>query len=312
MTDASPLHMTATMTNTPENAPQASEQDAAITPDPLPDAPPSPAKKQRKEDSFPVFVIKLVLIVAFFRSFVFSPFNIPSESMLPRLENGDYLLAAKWPFGFSSYSLPFSLPLLPNRIFAGQPKRGDVVIFKAPPGNDVDYIKRVIGLPGDTVQIIGGQLHLNGVAVPKVKLADFVIPVSANTSCARPDFEAVDEKGNPICKYPHFRETLPEGKSYDVLDFGAASTLNPWGVDADNTPPVIVPEGKLFLMGDNRDNSMDSRFPAVEGGGIGLVPQDNLVGRATIVMWSTDGSANWFLPWTWFTAARFNRIGGTF
>ena len=259
-----------------------------------------------------MFLIKLVLIVAFFRSFVFSPFNIPSESMLPRLENGDYLLAAKWPFGFSSYSLPFSVPVLPNRIFAGQPKRGDVVIFKAPPGNDVDYIKRVIGLPGDTVQVIGGQLHLNGVPVPKVKIADFVIPISANTNCARPDFESVDAKGNPVCKYPRFRETLPEGKSYDVLDFGAASTLNPWGVDADNTPPVIVPAGKLFMMGDNRDNSMDSRFPAVEGGGIGLVPQDNLVGRATIIMWSTDGSANWFLPWTWFTAARYDRIGGTF
>ena len=300
--------MTATMTDNPENTPQ----DAAITADQPVDAPTQPAKKVRKEDSFPVFLIKLVLIVAFFRSFVFSPFNIPSESMLPRLENGDYLLAAKWPFGYSSYSLPFSVPLLPKRIFANQPKRGDVAIFKAPPGNDVDYIKRVIGLPGDTVQMIGGQLHLNGVAVPKVKIADFVIPVSTNTSCARPEFEGVDAKGNPVCKYPRFRETLPEGKSYDVLDFGAASALNPWGVDADNTQPVMVPEGKLFMMGDNRDNSMDSRFPAAEGGGIGLVPQDNLVGRATIVMWSTDGSANWFLPWTWFTAARFDRIGGMF
>lgn len=300
--------MTATMSDIPENT----SQDAAIAADPLTETPARPAKMARKEDSFPVFLIKLVLIVAFFRSFVFSPFNIPSESMLPRLENGDYLLAAKWPFGYSSYSLPFSAPLLPTRLFANQPRRGDVAIFKAPPGNDTDYIKRVIGLPGDTVQIIGGQLHLNGVAVPKVKIADFVIPVSANTSCARPDFEAVDGKGKPVCKYPRFRETLPEGKSYDVLDFGPASAFNPWSVDADNTQPVIVPEGKLFMMGDNRDNSMDSRFPAAVGGGIGLVPQDNLVGRATIVMWSTDGSANWFLPWTWFTAARFERIGGTF
>ncbi len=300
--------MTPTMTDSPENTPQ----DGAINAAAPPVAPASPTKKPRKEDSFPVFLIKLVLIVAFFRSFVFSPFTIPSESMLPRLENGDYLLAAKWPFGYSSYSLPFSAPLLPNRIFASQPRRGDVAIFKAPPGNDTDYIKRVIGLPGDTVQIIGGQLHLNGVAVPKVKIADFVIPVSANTTCARPDFESVDAKGKPVCKYPRFRETLPEGKSYDVLDFGPASAFNAWGVDADNTQPVIVPAGQLFMMGDNRDNSMDSRFPAAAGGGIGLVPQDNLVGRATIVMWSTDGSANWFLPWTWFTAARFDRIGGMF
>ncbi len=292
--------MTAAMTDTPENAPQST----ASTPDPLADMPPPATKKERKEDSFPVFVIKLVLIVAFFRSFIFSPFNIPSESMLPRLENGDYLLAAKWPFGYSSYSLPFSVPLLPSRIFAGQPQRGDVVIFKAPPGNDVDYIKRVIGLPGDTVQMIGGQLHLNGVPVPKVKVSDFVIRTSPNTNCIAPEFEAVEPDGMQSCHYPQYRETLPGGKSYNVLDLGYRPQ--------DDTPPVVVPAGHVFLMGDNRDNSMDSRFPAVEGGGIGLVPQDNLIGRATIVMWSTDGSANWFLPWTWFTALRANRIGGTF
>jgi signal peptidase I len=294
--------MTAAMTETPENAQQSTTADAPVAQD----APPSPARKskERKEDSFPVFVIKLVLIVAFFRSFVFSPFNIPSESMLPRLENGDYLLAAKWPYGFSSYSLPFSLPLLPSRIMAGEPARGDVVIFKAPPGNEVDYIKRVIGLPGDTVQMIGGQLHLNGVAVPKAKVADFVIKVSANTNCIAPEFEAVEKDGSPSCHYPQFRETLPGGKHYNVLDLGYRPQ--------DDTAPVIVPAGHVFLMGDNRDNSMDSRFPAIEGGGIGLVPQDNLIGRATIVMWSTDGSANWFLPWTWFTALRANRIGGTF
>lgn len=287
------------MTETPETAPI---DPAVPATDPVGET--KPARKVRKEDSFPVFLIKLVLIVAFFRSFVFSPFNIPSESMLPRLENGDYLLAAKWPFGYSSYSLPFSMPLLPKRIFAGQPNRGDVVIFKAPPGNDVDYIKRVIGLPGDTVQMIGGQVHLNGVAIPKQKIADFVIPVSANTNCIAPEFEAVEKDGSPSCHYPQFRETLPGGKQYNVLDLGYRPQ--------DDTLPVTVPAGDVFLMGDNRDNSMDSRFPAVEGGGIGLVPQDNLVGRATIVMWSTDGSASWFLPWTWFTAARFNRIGGLF
>lgn len=286
--------MTATMNDTPDATPQSSPPPAA-----------EPAvKKEKKEDSFPVFLIKLVLVVAIFRSFIFSPFNIPSESMLPRLENGDYLLAAKWPYGYSSYSLPFSAPILPKRYFASQPERGDVVIFKAPPGNDIDYIKRVIGVPGDTVQMIGGVLHLNGKAVPKVKQPDFVIPVSPNTDCLSAEFAVTEADGRQTCHYPQFRETLPSGKSYNVLDLGQRSV--------DDTVPVVVPEGQLFLMGDNRDNSMDSRFPAMEGGGIGLVPQDNLVGRATVMMWSTDGSANWFLPWTWFSAARWDRIGGTF
>ena len=268
------------------------------------EAPAPPAKKEKKEDSFPVFLLKLALIVAIFRSFFFSPFNIPSESMLPRLENGDYLLAAKWPYGYSKYSLPFGVPLIPGRIFAGQPNRGDVVIFKAPPGNDIDYIKRVIGLPGDTVQMTGGQLILNGKPIPKQKLADFEIAVTPNTNCIAPQFEATSATGTAVCRYPRYRETLPGGRSYEVLDLFATPQ--------DDAPAVIVPEGHVFLMGDNRDNSMDSRFPAVAGGGIGIVPQANLVGRASIMMFSTDGGANWFLPWTWFTAARWNRIGGTF
>ena len=274
-------------------------------PTPLPaEAPPVPRKREKKEDSFPVFLLKLALIVAIFRSFFFSPFNIPSESMLPGLQNGDYLLAAKWPYGYSKYSLPFSVPLIPGRIFAGQPERGDVVIFKAPPGNDTDYIKRVIGLPGDTVQMIGGQLQLNGQPVPKVRLADFEIAVSPNTKCLALQFQARGKDGAPVCRYPQYRETLPGGRSYAVLDVGATAQ--------DDSPAVVVPEGSVFLMGDNRDNSMDSRFPAVEGGGIGIVPQANLVGRAAIMMFSTDGSSSWVLPWTWFSAARWDRIGNTF
>jgi signal peptidase I len=277
----------------------------------------APAKPAKKEENFFVFLLKLVVIVVVFRSFIFAPFNIPSESMLPRLENGDYLLAAKWPYGFSSYSLPFSLPLIPGRIFAHQPQRGDVVIVKAPPTNDQDYIKRVIGLPGDQIQMINGQLHINGKPVPKVRVADFEIAVSPNTHCYTPifgsrNFEVVKPDGSRVCHYPRFRETLPNGKTYYVLDFGPANSDNAWGIDADNTAPVVVPEGSVFLMGDNRDNSMDSRFPAAPGQGIGIVPQANLVGRATIVMFSTDGSAEWIKPWTWFTAARWNRIGGTF
>ena len=269
----------------------------------------SSAKPAKQEDSFFVFLIKLVAIVVIFRSFFFSPFNIPSESMLPRLENGDYLLAAKWPYGYSSYSLPFSLPLIPGRILPGQPARGDVVLFKAPPPNEVDYIKRVIGLPGDTVQMVDGVLHLNGVAVGMQRLPDFEVAVTANTHCYLPQFEATKADGTRICHYPMYRETLPgengkPGKVHNILDLGATPQ--------DNTQPVVVPEGSLFLMGDNRDNSMDSRFPAVPNEGIGLVPQANLVGRATVLMWSTNGGVVWYEPWTWFTAARWNRIGGTF
>ncbi len=263
-----------------------------------------PAKPAKKEDSFPVFLIKLVLIVAIFRSFFFSPFNIPSESMLPGLENGDYLLAAKWPYGYSHYSLPFSLPLIPGRIFAGQPERGDVVIFKAPPTDDVDYIKRVIGLPGDQIQIIGGVLHINGAQIPKKRIADKEIAVTPNTHCYLPQFEAITPGGTEVCHYPQYEETLPGGRSYRVLDLGRTPQ--------DDTPVVVVPANHLFLMGDNRDNSLDSRFPALPGQGIGLVPQGNLVGRATVMMFSTDGSASWVKPWTWFTAARWNRIGSTF
>lgn len=286
--------MTATMNDTPDTGSNPLADSASQR----------SARKEKKEDSFPVFLVKLVLVVAIFRSFIFSPFNIPSESMLPRLENGDYLLAAKWPYGYSSFSLPFSAPLLPKRVFASQPERGDVVIFKAPPGNDSDYIKRVIGLPGDTVKMTGGVLFLNGQAVQKVRQPDFVIPVSPNTDCLSAQFAVTEADGRQTCHYPQYRETLPGGRSYNVLDLGQRAV--------DDTAAVVVPEGQLFLMGDNRDNSMDSRFPAMEGGGIGLVPQDNLVGRAAIMMWSTDGSANWFLPWTWFTAARWSRIGGTF
>ena len=279
-------------------APEASNQ--------APDAA-APAKRQKKEENFFVFLAKLVLIVVAFRSFVFAPFNIPSESMLPRLENGDYLLAAKWPFGFSSYSLPFSLPLIPGRVLASQPERGDVVIFKAPPTNSDDYIKRVIGLPGDQVQMVHGQLFLNGQPVPKEKAPDFEIDVTPNTRCYAPlyeretTYERVRPDGTRYCSYPQFKETLPGGRSYFVLDLERTAQ--------DSTPVFVVPEDSLFLMGDNRDNSLDSRFPAFPKQGIGIVPQANLVGKATIVMFSTDGSAEWFKPWTWFTAARWDRLG---
>ncbi|HUD30467.1 MAG TPA: signal peptidase I [Novosphingobium sp.] len=275
----------------------APQTEASAAGSPVPGA--KPAAPPQKDESFFSFLAWLVLGVLVLRSFIISPFNIPSESMLPRLLTGDYLFATKWSYGFSKYSLPFSVPLIPGRILASQPERGDVVIFKAPPGNDVDYIKRVIGLPGDEVQMKGGQVWLNGKAIPKVKVADFVVPVSPNTDCG-PGFDSTD-KGVAVCRYPQFRETLPGGKTYTVLDMGQTPQ--------DDTGVFIVPEDHMFLMGDNRDNSMDSRFPAIEGAGIGIVPQENLVGKASVMMFSTDGSSEWIKPWTWFTAARWSRIG---
>ena len=260
---------------------------------PLPAAT-DPANDKETPGSFAWFVVKLALAVFVFRSFLFSFYTIPSESMLPGLWNGDYFIASKWPYGYSRWSLPFNLPLIPGKVFARLPERGDVVVFKHPV-DKVDYIKRAIGLPGDSVAMRGGQLILNGTPVPRVQLGDFVIPVSPNTSCAWGARASATE-----CRYFRFRETLPGGASYDTLDFGPTPQ--------DNFGPVIVPEDTVFMMGDNRDNSQDSRFPAAPGGGVGLVPQELIVARPSAMVWSTDGSAQWLQPWTWFSVSISSRM----
>ena len=260
-------------------------------------------KPQSEWKELATFLLKLAVIVFIVRSFIFSPFSIPSESMLPRLLIGDYLFITKWNYGYSKHSLPFSLPLIPGRVFASDPARGDVVVFKAPPGNDTDWIKRVIGLPGDTVQMVNGQLILNGKPVPKERVADFTLPISPNFQRCQPAFQSLNAQGDAVCRIPRFHETLPGGKGYDVLDQGT--------YPKDNTGIYSVPAGHVFLMGDNRDNSTDSRFSHADGG-IEFVPLENLEGKAVVSFWSTDGSANWFLPWTWFTAARWSRIGEGF
>ena len=270
-----------------------------------------PARRPRSETRETlVFLLKLAVIVFVFRSFVIAPFNIPSQSMLPRLYIGDYLFVSKWNYGYSRWSLPFGIPPIPGRIFGGTPARGDVVVFRGPAGPDGghDVIKRVIGLPGDTVQMRRGQVILNGTAVPKQRIADFTVPLTPNypagDECPS-EFVDADAAGKQICRYRQFRETLPGGRRYSVLDRGN----NP---EADNTAVYTVPAGHAFLMGDNRDASADSRFPAMDGGAIGMVPLENIEGKALVGFWSTDGNAEWIKPWTWVTAARWNRIGEGF
>ena len=255
------------------------------------------AREQSRESwgSYLRFVGLVVLAILAFRSFLFAPFTIPSESMLPRLMVGDYLVAAKWPYGYSRLSLPFAAPLISGRAFADLPERGDIAIFKHPVDGD-DYIKRVIALPGDRVALRRGRVVLNGSMLKRRPGEPFPVAISPNTGCHP---QAV--RRGRRCAYPVFDETLPGGRAYPVIDLGES-----W---QDNFGPVTVPPGRLFVMGDNRDNSMDSRFAERSGGGVGLVSSDLLVGRASMVLFSTDGSAEWIKPWTWFTAVRWNRIG---
>jgi signal peptidase I len=265
---------------------------------------PKKAKKKGGLGETTRFLLLFLLFAVLLRTFVVAPFMIPSGSMMPELMIGDYLFVAKWPYGYSRYSVPFGLASFGGRIWAAEPRRGDIVVFRYP-GEDEDWVKRLIGLPGDRVQMRGGRLFLNGKAVPKVRIADWLMPVTANSPCRygghiRPP--AV-EAGRGICRYPRFRETLPGGRSYEVLD----------QVDgrADDTQVYVVPAGHYFMMGDNRDDSSDSRF-SLEEKGVGLLPGDHVIGRALIAFYSTDGSAHWAKPWTWFPAARWDRVGRTF
>ena len=224
-------------------------------------------------------IVQALLLAMVIRTVFFQPFTIPSGSMMPTLLVGDYIFVNKFAYGYSKYSMPFSPNLFSGRIFASEPERGDIVVFRFPPNPDIDYIKRVVGLPGDKVQMIAGVLYLNGKPVPKQQDGSF-------TS---------DYKLDPGADVPVFRETFDNGVSFDTLDQSPESR-------GDNTREFVVPEGHYFMMGDNRDNSADSRFD------VGFVPAENLVGRASVIFFSLGNDTPFREVWNWPANMRWDRL----
>lgn len=232
-----------------------------------------------RQDFITLFYCGLLAVSV--RSCAYEPFNIPSGSMKSTLLVGDYLFVSKYSYGYSRYSFPFGLPLFEGRILEkDQPKRGDVVVFREPSNTKIDFIKRIIGLPGDHIQVKDGVLYINGEPTKRKLMGEF----------------ADVGNGGTIISVPRYEETLPEGKVINILKQHSYGPAN-------NTQLFTVPEGHYFMMGDNRDNSHDSRF--LED--VGYVPQENLVGRAEMIFFSTDGSAS-LNPLTWFSSLRLDRF----
>ncbi len=245
-------------------------------------------------------VVYAVLIAVVVRTFAIEPFNIPSGSMIPTLLVGDYLFVSKYSYGYSKHSFPFSAGLFPGRVFGSPPERGDVAVFKYPGDqgqgvNRTDYIKRIVGMPGDRIQMVNGVLNINGTAVPRLRIGDYVRGANGHY-----------QKGTL------YSEQLPNGRRYTVLEYNDNGP-------ADNTPEFLVPAGSYFVMGDNRDDSLDSRTRLMLRDFAGstrdrdqlgwYVPSENLVGRAEFIFFSHDPSvAGWLEPWKWPEAIRFNRF----
>jgi signal peptidase I len=249
----------------------------------------TPAKKEEGWWETVKVIVEALLIALVVRTLLFQPFNIPSGSLVPTLLVGDYLFVSKYAYGYSHFSLPSFLDLapsaMPGRIFASQPKRGDIIVFKLPSDGQTDYIKRLIGLPGDKIQVQKGRLIINGEMVPREQIAPFA---------------TVNHFGKPE-EAPRYIETLPGGVKHEIIQIdGDDGTF-------DNTKVYEVPPGHYYMMGDNRDNSSDSRL-AADQGGVGYVPFENLIGRGEVIFFSiAEDTPPWEL-WRWPWAVRWDRI----
>ena len=233
-------------------------------------------KKNSFKENF-VTLIYAVLAALLIRSFLFEPFSIPSGSMYPTLKVGDYLFVSKFDYGFYKHSFPLSIPVIPKRIFYNEPKRGDVVVFKTPEDNRTDYVKRVLGVPGDKIKIVSSNVFINDEKLTKVK---------------------IKEEPYKYFDVIRYREILPEGKSYEVYEMKSKNNF----FQTNDFKEVVVPKDSFFVLGDNRDNSQDSRF-------LGFIPKNNLVGKARVVFISFDTDiGSWLKFWTWYSAFRKDRF----
>jgi signal peptidase I len=243
-----------------------------------------PLKKEDEKGEFAKTIVLAVLLALFIRTFFYEPFNIPSGSMLPTLQIGDYLFVSKMSYGYSRYSFPLGLIGVEGRMMGEEPKRGDVIVFRQPPHPKVDFIKRLVGMPGDKIQVNRGRLYINGELVPRQSVG----------------MRRIAQAEGGHVNVMEYIETLPGGVQHIIYEESDSEPL-------DMTEEVTVPEGHYFMMGDNRDNSQDSRVDYE----VGFVPFENLVGRAEIIFFSIDETANLFKPWTWPGAIRYGRILGS-
>ncbi len=241
------------------------------------------SKEKKQESSWEMArsFVYAILLALFFRSVAYEPFHIPSGSMLPTLEVGDFIFVSKFSYGYSRYSFPFGarIPFFEGRIFKTMPQRGDIIVFRTPQDRKIDYIKRLVGLPGDQIQVIEGMLYVNGAPASLRRISNYT----------------KEQKNGSRMDFRRYQETLPGGVVHQVLDQNPYGNINKDGFDSDNTEIYIVPDGHLFFMGDNRDDSVDSRFQS----SLGFVPIENLVGRAGMIFFSFSPEVRFWQFWLW-------------